>query len=360
MKFFKKEPKREKVDIQKRFEVGAPLGQGSMSTVCRAFDQISGRECALKILDKHKMERYEARFPGMNKPPEGDVALTLKHPNIVETTEWGWTTNDEQFLVMEHIQGVGLGMLVDMQGERMARHRLRYMIQIGVALDFFHKSRWIHRDLCPRNIMVSDKDNQIKLIDFGLVVPNTPDFCKPGNRTGTANYMAPELIKRQKTDERIDVFSYAVTCFEMYSKRTPWDAALSLEAVIQHINKPPEDLEKLVPGIDPEVVSIINKGLSLSPDDRWQTTMEMAQAFSAVEARLVAEREKVTSKDKQKKAAKKAKLEKEKDALKARAKKASRGAAESSDKDDAKPSEAQDGDVSIADVMSFLNDDDDE
>ena len=61
------------------------------------------------------------------------------------------------------------------------------------------------------------EDNQLKLIDFGLVVPNTPPFQAPGNRTGTANYMAPELIKRQRTDQRIDVFSYAVTCWRAAS-----------------------------------------------------------------------------------------------------------------------------------------------
>ena len=358
MKFFNsKEPKREHVDIAKRFDRGAPLGQGSMSTVVRAYDHIAGRECALKILDKAKMERYEQRFPGMSKPSEGEVALTLKHPNIAETYEWGWTTNDEQFLVMELVNGVGLAMLVDMQGERMQRHRLRYMIQIGMALEFFHKSRWIHRDLCPRNIMVSDKENEIKLIDFGLVVPNTPDFRKPGNRTGTANYMAPELIKRQPTDERLDIFSYAVTCFEMYSRRTPWDAALSLEAVIQHINKPPADLTKLVPGIDEEIVEIIRKGLSVSPDDRWQSAGDMARALHKVEQRLVTERNQVEARFAKKKAAKKAELDAAKEGLKSRARKSDQQ--RNKPAADTETEKTKDGDISIADVMSFLNDDED-
>ena len=83
-------------------------------------------------------------------------------------------------------------------------------------------------------------------------MPNTPEFQAPGNRTGTANYMAPELIKRQRTDQRIDIFSYAMTCYEMWAKRLPWDAAETLEAVMQHINMPPVDIRKLVRRIEPD------------------------------------------------------------------------------------------------------------
>ncbi len=82
-----------------------------------------------------------------------------------------------------------MSQLVDLQNEEMKRYRLRYMIQIGEALHYFHHRTGIHRDICPRNVMVSE-DKTIKLIDFGLVVPNTPEFRKPGNRTGTASYMA--------------------------------------------------------------------------------------------------------------------------------------------------------------------------
>jgi serine/threonine protein kinase len=160
------------------------------------------------------------------------------------------------------------------------------MIQIGEALNHFHQQNWIHRDICPRNVMISD-EKTAKMIDFGLVVPNTPPFCKPGNRTGTACYMAPELIKRQTTDQRLDIFSYAVTCFEMYTKRYPWDAALTIDAVLQHINKPPIALSTLIPTIDKQVEAAIMKGLAASPDDRWQTVSEMVGEIREAEARMV-------------------------------------------------------------------------
>lgn len=284
--FGKRKTVHEKTDITRRFNLIGRVGQGSMSKVWRATDLQSGRLVALKVLDKEKTAKFEARFQGLNKPTEGEVALSLHHPNIVKTHEFGWTQDDEMYLVMEFVEGVGLALLVDLQNDEMKRYRLRYMIQIGEALHYFHQQSWIHRDVCPRNVMISD-DKCAKMIDFGLVVPNTPAFCKPGNRTGTASYMAPELIKRQTTDQRLDVFSYAVTCFEMYTKRFPWDAALTIDAVLQHINKPPVELSNLVPTIDKQIAAAIMKGLHASPDDRWQTVASMVSEIRDAETRMV-------------------------------------------------------------------------
>lgn len=279
-KLFARKPKIERVDIAKRFELLARTGQGSMSKVWRAKDYLSGRVVALKLLDIDKTKRFEARFVGIRvkKPSEGEVAMQLKHPHIVQTFEHGITTNNEQFLVMEFIEGVGLSYLIDLQNEVMKQNRLRFVIELGEAIEYFHRQNWIHRDLCPRNVLL-DRQWSIKLIDFGLVVPNIEAFQQPGNRTGTANYMAPELIKRMKTDQRIDIFSYAVMCFEMYARRLPWDAGETLEAVMQHINHPPADLKKLVKGVDPQVADTIMRGLAVRPDDRWQSMGQMLDQF---------------------------------------------------------------------------------
>ncbi len=285
-KLFSKKKSHERTDISRRFNLIGRVGQGSMSKVWKATDLQTGRLVALKVLDKEKTAKFEARFQGLQKPTEGEVAMSLNHPNIVKTYEFGWTLEDEMFLVMEFVEGVGLALLVDLQNEEMKRYRLRYMIQIGEALNHFHQQNWIHRDICPRNVMISD-EKTAKMIDFGLVVPNTPPFCKPGNRTGTASYMAPELIKRQTTDQRLDVFSYAVTCFEMYTKRFPWDAAMTIDAVLQHINKPPIPLSTLVPTVDKQIEAAIMKGLAASPDDRWQTVSEMVGEIREAEARMV-------------------------------------------------------------------------
>ncbi|AMV21006.1 serine/threonine protein kinase [Planctomyces sp. SH-PL14] len=273
---FQSKPKVQKLDIRRRFELIGRIGQGSMSKVWRAKDSLTGKVVALKVLDGPKTARLEQKFAqmGVQRPTEGEISLTLRHPNIVHTYEHGVTTENEQFLVMEFIDGVSLSYLVDVQNARMKDHCLSYCIQLGTALEYLHKQLWIHRDLCPRNVVVTP-DDVVKLIDFGLMVPNTEEFRRPGNRTGTAMYMAPELIKRQTTDERIDVFSYAVTCFEMFTKQLPWRAGDTLESVLQHINSPPKDLKKLRPDLTDGVVHAIMKGLERDPRDRWPSMKAM-------------------------------------------------------------------------------------
>ncbi|NOX55988.1 MAG: serine/threonine protein kinase [Planctomycetes bacterium] len=284
-----KKPKLPKVDIEKRFALIARVGQGSMSKVWKARDSKTGMIVALKVLDKEKTEKLEARFRGLNRPSEGEIAVQLRHPNIVRTYEHGLTRNNEQFLVMEFVEGVSLSFLVEVQNELMQRHRLDFMIQLGHAVEYFHKENWIHRDICPRNVLIS-RDNEVKLIDFGLVVPNTPEFRRPGNRTGTANYMAPELIKRLPTDHRIDIFSYAVTCYEMCSGQLPWEAVETMEMVLRRINVPPRDIRELVPDIDDELADTIMRGLAPDPDQRWSSAGQMAARFQAVKARLEQQR----------------------------------------------------------------------
>jgi serine/threonine protein kinase len=238
------------------------------------------------VLDVEKTLRYESRFADRVKPTEGEVASQLTHPNIVHTLEHGRTTRGEQYLVMELIEGIGLAYLVDSQNDVMQAHRLRLMIELGEALEYLHKENWIHRDICPRNVLIN-KDYSTRLIDFGLVVPNTAAFQEPGNRTGTANYMAPELIKRQRTDQRIDIFSYAVTCYEMYCRSLPWPSitGASLEMVLKRINQKPEEIQDVVQ-LDKQIGAAIMKGLEADPRERWQTMTEMLHELREAYQRL--------------------------------------------------------------------------
>lgn len=282
--FRKKTPK---TDIKKRFELIGRVGQGSMSKVWRARDRMSGRLVALKVLDGEQTRKFEARFQGVVKPKEGEIAVQLDHPGIVKTYEHGLTTDGLQFLVMEFIEGYGLSFYVDAQNAVMKEKRLQFMAELGEAIAYLHEKNFIHRDICPRNVIVSE-DHCIKLMDFGLVVPNTPEFRRPGNRTGTANYMAPELIRRQPTDQRIDVFSYGVTCYEMCTRRLPWESAKSLEAIMQHLNSPPADIRSIDPELDEELAETIMRGIEVDRNERWQSAREMAGVFRTIQQRLTA------------------------------------------------------------------------
>lgn len=284
-RLFGKSRRVEKVDIEKRFVLHNRIGQGSMSKVWKATDSLTGGIVVVKVLDKAKLVRLNQRFVGMAKPTEGQIAVVLNHPNVVRTLSHGITTNDEEFLVMEYLDGVNMTYLVETQNQRMKENCIWYCIQIGEGLIYLHENDWIHRDLCPRNIVVTNEE-VVKLIDFGLMVPNTPEFRKPGNRTGTANYMAPELITRQTTDNRIDIFSYAVTCYEMFTGRLPWPAADTLESVLHHVNQPPEKIKIHAPDLDDQIAQTIMTGLRRDPNDRWRTVRRMVNELREAGERL--------------------------------------------------------------------------
>ena len=275
-----KGPASDRVALKNRFEFISQMGLGTMSKVWKAHDRQRQETVALKIIDREMQERINAKFPRVQRPSEGEVSVALKHPHIVATHEFGISTENEPFLVMEYVEGYGLQDLVERQNKAMKTHCLRWIVQIGEALTYFHGQNYIHRDFCPKNILVT-KNGQIKLIDFGLVVPNTPPFQAPGNRTGTADYMAPELVKRQRTDQRIDLYSYAVTSYQMYARQLPYPTGSSLELIVKNLNRPPRPLRELAPDVPEGVERIIHQGLEKIPDDRWQTAQEMTAAFRA-------------------------------------------------------------------------------
>lgn len=281
-------PRKVRTNVAKRFSIHGPLGTGSMSKVLRASDRKLGREVCLKILDKKSHRSLVARFPGLKRPEEGEVAVSLKHPNVVETYDWGWTLADEPFLVMELIRGVGLNYFADAEGRRPLNRRLDYLIQAAEGLAYFHERGFIHRDISPKNVMVDDH-GQAKLIDFGLCVPNTPEFRKPGNRTGTVRYMAPELIKRATTDQRIDVFSFGVSTYEVLAGGLPWEFSESMQEMLAHVNQAGRDPRELNPHLDEETARVILKGIERNPADRYQTMREFAEALRSLESKKAPE-----------------------------------------------------------------------
>lgn len=263
-------PRLSPVNIERRFQLQNRIGQGSMSRVWRAIDNKTGRLVCLKVLDKEKTDALLKRFVGLPRPDEGEIAMSLDHPNVVKTFEHGITNKKEQFLVMEFVEGVGMNFLVETRDTRLKEHGLSYLIQLGEAIAYFHEKGYIHRDICPRNAVVTP-ENVLKLIDFGLAVPNTPPFRRPGNRTGTANYMAPELIRRSATDQRIDVFSFGVTVYETLTGTLPWESAASLQAMVDHINQPGRDPKDACPDLDEETCRVIRKGIERDRTIRYQT-----------------------------------------------------------------------------------------
>ena len=190
----------------------------------------------------------------------------MSHPYIVRTLEHGLTTDGCQYLVMEFLEGPGLNSVLVARDSRLDGRRIKYIRQTAEALAAVHKAGYIHRDICPRNLIFTGDWEILKLTDFGLTVPATPPFMRPGNRTGTADYMAPELVRRRSTDQRIDVFSFGVTAYEICTFETPWPRGTSKApttrgtsavAAMAH-GQTPANILKHQPHLAPELAEAIH------------------------------------------------------------------------------------------------------
>lgn len=279
------------IDVQARFARQRTAVTGTMAHFFVAKDHAhKDRMVGVKILDIEKMELFEGRFKGLGKPTEGEIALSMKHPNVVETYEVGVTMKGEPVIVMEYVAGPSMqNIVVQKQEEHVAGKRVPLIRDMAEALKYVHSQGYIHRDICPRNFICLPDSTSVKLIDFGLTVPAKPAFMAPGNRTGTPLYMSPEIVRRRPTDKRVDIFSFGVTCYCLCCFEHPWQGAiLNGRAALQHDTSPPTDLMERCPNIDPRLSKAIMNALNPDVDARTADMDQFLGAISSVEKAFVA------------------------------------------------------------------------
>ncbi len=273
-------PKR--LDVCQRFEVLREGIAGTMSKFYAVRDRATGDTLGLKILDPQKTATFEARFPGLKKPSEGEIALRMRHPVLVRTFEHGLTTDGSQYLLMEYLGGSIMLSLMVARDPILDGRRLRYIKQAAEGLAAVHDAGFIHRDVCPRNLILTTDRETAKLTDFGLTVPATPPFMQPGNRTGTPNYMAPEIVRRQKTDRRVDVFAFGVTAYEILTGELPWPRGQTGMAAMGH-DQPPADICGYRPTIHPDLANVIHACIQPEPRYRLPSMDEFLKLTRRIE-----------------------------------------------------------------------------
>lgn len=277
-----------KLDVEARFELLREAVSGTMSKFYMARDRRTGQTVGLKIGDAEKVRTFEDRFRGLNKPSEGEIASSMKHPNIVETFEYGTTTKGLPYLVMEYLTGPGLHSLINTASPLLDGNRLTLIRQMADALEHVHQAGYIHRDICPRNFICSDDGSSLKLIDFGLSLPATKNFMQPGNRTGTPMYMAPEIIRRRWTDHRVDIFALGVSAYQLCTGQFPWPVGENpAVAALTHDTAPPQSILELRPDLHPDLAKTIMQCLEADPRNRPETAAEFLRMIENVPSEMV-------------------------------------------------------------------------
>lgn len=273
----------DRLDVNKRFEILREAVSGTMSKFYKVRDRQTKEILGLKICDTEKTSFFEGRFQGLEKPSEGEVAIQFHHPRIVRTFEYGTTTDSEHYLLMEYLEGPGLNACIHQQSSILEGRRVTLIRQMAEALAVVHDAEFIHRDICPRNFICAADANSLKLIDFGLTVPAKKEFMQPGNRSGTPNYMAPEIIRRKATDKRVDIFSLGVTAYQLCANELPWPTQdVTGKAAVAHDTQAPVDIFSVCPNLNRKLGEIIMQCLERSPDDRPQTAESIRHLLSKI------------------------------------------------------------------------------
>jgi eukaryotic-like serine/threonine-protein kinase len=265
--------KRRVSDVEARFERLRSAVSGTMSNFIVARDRESDKIVGVKLCDLEKVTFFESRFKGLKKPSEGEIATSMHHPNIVKTLEYGLSTKGAPYLVMEFIDGPGLQTLIhNREAGLLEGKRLALILQMADALLYVHAQGYIHRDICPRNFICTSDVNHIKLIDFGLTIPATKEFMAPGNRTGTPLYMAPEIVRRRPTDQRVDIFSFGVTCYQLLTFEHPWPGSeTSGLAALNHDTSNATDIFRHRPDLNKQLGGLVMQAIRPMPQDRIQS-----------------------------------------------------------------------------------------
>ncbi|MGC1613200.1 MAG: protein kinase [Candidatus Acidiferrum sp.] len=200
-----------------KYEILAELGHGAMGVVYKARDPFIGRLVALKTINSNLVDRPDLleRFY-----QEAQSAGKLQHPNIVTVFELG-QEKDTPFIAMEYIDGESLEKIIVEQIDLPLALKVGYIVRVCQALEFAHKNRVVHRDIKPGNVMVTS-EGVVKVVDFGIA--RLVDFSRTHTNMmiGTPAYMAPELFRKKKADERTDIWAVGVTFYELICYQRPF------------------------------------------------------------------------------------------------------------------------------------------
>ncbi|MCL2023915.1 MAG: Stk1 family PASTA domain-containing Ser/Thr kinase [Oscillospiraceae bacterium] len=257
--------------IDGRYEIQELIGVGGMACVYRAYDNIDDRIVAVKILKDEFLtnEDFRARFKNESK-----MIAMLSHPNIVKVSDVSYGDR-LQYIVMEYVEGVSLKDYIEQQGKLQSREVIHFTAQILRALQHAHDKGIIHRDVKPQNIMLLS-NGTIKVTDFGIARFNAA-LTKSLNEgaIGTAQYMSPEQVRGEPTDEKTDIYSMGIVLYEMLTGSLPFEGDSSVSIAMMQIQNdptPPTELDEEIPlGLEQMTLHAMRK----NSRERYQSAAEM-------------------------------------------------------------------------------------
>jgi eukaryotic-like serine/threonine-protein kinase len=281
------------------YRVDRKLGSGTFGDVYAGEQPLIGKKVAVKVLHRRfassssVVSRFVAEARAVNR---------IRHRNIIDIFSFGMLADDQPYFVMELLDGVTLGELLDRRRRVGVAEALPILRGIAEGLDAAHEAGITHRDLKPDNIfLASQKDGTYfpKLLDFGvakLFADDAAHKTATGAAIGTPSYMAPEQCRGKAVDHRADIYALGVVIHEVLTGSRLFHADSAMDVLFKHVSEAPPRMSSVAPDLPRELDAPVLAMLAKSPADRPSSAgaavaalAEQAQKAGVAEGRAASE-----------------------------------------------------------------------
>ncbi len=256
--------------LAERYEVVSPIGKGGMASVYKAFDIITEKMVAVKvvapeiIVKQTGQERFEIEKEAFAK--------LSSNANVVQLFDF-FQSGDEWFIILECVEGGTLKDKLQRQGAMTLKEIKYYFGNLCDALQAAHNLGIVHRDIKPDNVLLT-QSGEVKLGDFGISVMEgfTSEAAKA---IGTPKYMPPEVIEAKKATPRSDIYSLGIMLYEFSTGVAPFLAKDAKKIATKHIKEKPTAPRLINPTIPQSLENIILRMIEKDPDNRYFSMKEV-------------------------------------------------------------------------------------
>ena len=259
------------------------LGAGAMGTVVLAKQRSLDRLVAIKLLPKKFAQdrQYIDRFL-----KEGKAAAKLNDPNIVAAYDVGQSPAGEYFFVMEFIDGDTVFDRIQSQRRIPEAEAIRLTRQAASALQHAHERGFIHRDVKPKNLMLT-RNGLLKLADLGLARAESDSDAaseERGKIFGTPYYISPEQVRAKAVTPATDIYGLGATLYHMVTGKVPFDGTAPKEVMQKHLRDPLVPPDQLVPALSGGISMIIEMMMAKDPRERYRSAKDLIEDLDQVAA----------------------------------------------------------------------------